>query len=87
MKKYLLFVLSIVLLSGTLAACDNAAKTSSDAPNATQDQAKTPNQQTVKTSQENAQSDVRKNQLDSDIRAREQRNNTTGGTTNRLIAI
>ncbi|MFS0515178.1 BON domain-containing protein [Nostoc sp. UIC 10607] len=42
-----------------------------------------PNVQTTEASQKDAQSEVRRRQLDEDIRAREQRNNTTGGDTQR----
>ncbi len=82
MKKLITFLLSSVLLVGAV-GCQNAAKTSADAPNNTSESPKTPDAQATNTSQNDAQSQVRKNQLNSDIRAREQRNNASGGDTNR----
>ncbi len=83
MKRYILFLLSGVLLSGTI-ACQNVTKTSSDAPSSTQESPKSPTKQVVQKSQKNAESLTRRTQLNSDIRAREQRNNISGGTTNRV---
>lgn len=68
-----------ILLFGAV-ACSEGAKTSADAPNsATQTTASPPAAETVKKTQGDATSDVRKAQANSDIRAREQRNNVTGG--------
>lgn len=78
MKKLSSFVLGSVLLFGAV-ACQDVSKTSSDAPNSTQATPEVPNAQTVQNNQEDAQSQVRRDQLNSDIRAREQRNNVTGG--------
>ena len=78
MKKLTPFLLSTVLLLGT-AACENAAKTSADAPDTVQESPKAQDTETVETSKDDAQSEVRKNQLNADIRAREERNNATGG--------
>ena len=78
MKKLTPFLLSGVLLLGTV-ACQDVSKTSSDAPNSTQESPTAPDTETVQNSQQDAQSEVRRNQLNSDIRAREQRNNATGG--------
>lgn len=66
----------------TVSACSNA-KTASDAPNSAETTGQSPTADNAETTQGDAQSDVRKNQLESDIRAREQRNNTTGGDVNR----
>ncbi len=65
-----------LLLMGSISAC-NEAKTSSDAPSATASNAPvaTTNDKSTK---DDAQSDTRRKQLDSDIRAREQRNNAVG---------
>ncbi len=83
MNKLTPFLLSSILLFGAV-ACSEGAKTSSDAPNsATQTTASPPPAETVKKTQGDATSDVRKAQANSDIRAREQRNNVTGGDTNR----
>jgi hyperosmotically inducible periplasmic protein len=69
------FLLNLLLM-GSISAC-NEAKTSSDAPSATESTAPvaTTNDQATK---DDAQSDTRKKQLDADIRAREQRNNVAG---------
>jgi hypothetical protein len=82
MKKLTTFLLAGVLMFGA-AACTNNAKTSADAPNSTEASPKAPDADAVKSSQEDAQSQTRRNQLNSDIRAREQRNNTTGGDADR----
>ncbi len=65
-----------LLLIGSISAC-NEAKTSSDAPSATESNppVATTNDKSTK---DDAQSDTRRKQLDSDIRAREQRNNAAG---------
>lgn len=81
MKKIALFVLSGVLMMSA-AAC-STAKTTSDAPNSTDNSGQAPTAEGTQTAQSDAQSDVRKKQLDADIRAREQRNNTTGGDADR----
>ena len=78
MQKLTPFLISGLLVFG-VAACDNASKTSESAPNSTNEAPQTPTAQTTQASQQDAQSDVRKRQLNEDIRAREQRNNTTGG--------
>lgn len=74
--------ITTLLLSGLLvvgaAACSNTAKTSADAPNSTNDTAQVPDTETAQDNQGDATSQVRKNQLESDIRAREQRNDATG---------
>ena len=97
MKKLTLFILSGFLMFSAV-ACQNA-KTSADAPNNagetsnsntnpsatnTSDQTnKAPEADSVKATQQDAQSDVRRSQANSDIRAREQRNNVTGGDADR----
>jgi len=76
--------LTPILLSGILlfggAACSDGAKTSADAPNsATGNTTSPPPAETVQKTQGDATSQIRQNQANSDIRAREQRNNVTGG--------
>jgi hyperosmotically inducible periplasmic protein len=68
-------LLNLVLI-GSISAC-NEAKTSSDAPSATETAAPvaTTNEKATK---DDAQSDTRRKQLDADIRSREQRNNVAG---------
>jgi osmotically-inducible protein OsmY len=82
MKKLTPFLISGLLLFGA-AACSNTAKTSAEAPNSTNNTAKTPDAQTAQQNQGDATSNLRRNQLDSDIRAREQRNNMSGGDAQR----
>lgn len=75
MKKLTLpALLSLGLLFGAI-GCVDQAKTSSNAPNTTQDQPKPLNTDEAQKTQEDAQSQVRRDQLNSDIRSREQRNN------------
>ncbi|MEH1814324.1 MAG: BON domain-containing protein [Nostoc sp.] len=85
MKKLTPFVISCLLVFG-VAACDNASKTSESAPNNPNEAPQTPTAKTTEASQQDAQSEVRRRQANSDIRAREQRNNTTGGDTKRAKA-
>lgn len=66
---------SLVLLAMT--GCQKVAKTNSDAPDSTATQVETPSPNSAKSTQDDATSKVRRDQLNSDIRAREQRNNTT----------
>lgn len=82
MKKLTPFVLSGFLLMGGF-ACQNPAKTGADAPNNTNVSPTAPDASAQQTTQNDAQSEVRKDQLNSDIRAREQRNNATGGDADR----
>ena len=77
MKKFITFLISTVLVIGTV-GCENVSKTSSDAPNTTNETAKAPDAQTAQQTQGDATSEVRKNQIESDIRAREQRNDAGG---------
>ncbi|HEY9650304.1 MAG TPA: BON domain-containing protein [Coleofasciculaceae cyanobacterium] len=79
MKNLTTFVLSGILLLGA-AACSDGAKTSADAPNSAESPAgqtttQAPDTETVKERQEDAQDETRRKQLNSDIRAREERNN------------
>jgi hyperosmotically inducible periplasmic protein len=72
--KAFLPVFGVVLLA--MAGCQEAAKTTSEAPDSTAaNQVQTPNTESAKSSQDDADSKVRKDQLNSDIRAKEQRNN------------
>ncbi|MCC5662987.1 BON domain-containing protein [Nostoc sp. CHAB 5784] len=81
MQKLTPFLISSLLIFG-VAACDNASKTTVSAPDP--NEAPTaPSVETTQAAQQDAQSEVRRRQLNSDIRAREQRNNTTGGDTQR----
>jgi hyperosmotically inducible periplasmic protein len=82
MRKLAALLLGSALLMGAV-ACTETSKTSSDAPNSAEKNGQSPTNETVKTNQDDAASQVRKNQLNSDIRAREQRNNMTGGDADR----
>ncbi|MBC6434387.1 BON domain-containing protein [Nostoc sp. HG1] len=82
MQKLTPFLISSLLIFG-VAACDNASKTSESAPNNPNEAPQSPTVQTTTASQQDAQSEVRRRQLDADIRAREQRNNATGGDAQR----
>lgn len=85
MKRLTLSALvSVGLLFGAI-GCVDQAKTSADAPKTTQDQTKPLSTDSAKNTEGDAQSQTRRDQLDSDIRAREQRNNATnnGSAANR----
>lgn len=84
MQKLTPFLISCLLVFG-VAACDNASKTTVTAP-APNEAPQAPTAQTTQTAKEDAQSEVRRRQLDADIRAREQRNNATGGGTDRAAS-
>jgi hyperosmotically inducible periplasmic protein len=82
MKKFIpLCLLSIIVLGAV--GCDNSAKTSSDAPGSVKDSPTAPETKSAQNTKNDATSDVRKAQIESDIRATEQRNNMTGGDTSR----
>ncbi|MGI8503920.1 MAG: BON domain-containing protein [Hassallia sp.] len=87
MKKLTPFLISCVLVFAA-ASCQNPAKTSADAPNDTNktvSQTEAPSAQATVAAKDDAQSEVRRKQLNADIRAREQRNNVTGGDTDRAV--
>lgn len=74
MKKLTTLLLSGVLLFGA-AACADDAKTSADAPNTTEASPEVPEADQAEAAKEDATSQTRRDQLNADIRAREQRNN------------
>lgn len=82
MNKLTPFLLSSVLLLGAV-ACTNNARTSTDSPNNATQPTQSPGTESVQNTQEDAGSQVRRDQLNADIRAREQRNNITGGDADR----
>lgn len=82
MKKITILVLSSVLMMVTV-ACGNTAKTTSDAPNSTDKTGEVPTADTTANANKDATNNVRKDQLNSDIRSGEQRNNMTGGDADR----
>lgn len=81
MKKLFALLTSSVLLM-SVAACQTA-KTNTEAPNSTTNTAQAPEPETAQDTKNDATNDTRQRQLNSDIRAREQRNNATGGDTDR----
>lgn len=84
MKKVIPLLLSSVLVIAAAGCGANTAKTSASAPDNTSESPKSPDVQTTQTNQNDAQGQTRRNQLNSDIRAHEQRNNATNnGGTNR----
>jgi osmotically-inducible protein OsmY len=85
MKKIATVILSSVLLFGAV-ACSQGEKTSADAPNNATQPTQAPAAESVQDTQKDAASQIRRDQLNSDIRAREQRNNITGGDSNRADA-
>ena len=76
MKKLTGLLLSSALLFGAV-ACDNA-RTSVEAPDSVEEGAVVEDPGTVEETLEDATSEVRQDQLTSDIRAREQRNDAFG---------
>jgi hyperosmotically inducible periplasmic protein len=79
MNKPTVFLISSILLFGAV-SCD-AAKTSSDAP--APNGGKVEQAKEVTQTKEDSSNKVRQNQLNSDIRAREQRNDMSGNRTKR----
>ena len=82
MKKIIPFVVGSLLVVGAV-GCQDTAKTSADSPNNTSENVEAPDAQTAEQIQNDATSEVRRDQLNADIRAREQRNNVTGGDADR----
>lgn len=82
MKKLTPFLISCALVFGA-AACQEAEKTAQSAPDAPAQNVQAPSVEETQAAQQDAQSQVRRDQLNSDIRAREERNDVTGGDTQR----
>lgn len=82
MKKLTSFILGSILLLGAV-GCDTA-QTSADAPDALNDDAENVN--AVEETKEDAASEIRQDQLNADIRAREQRNELIGDEEERADA-
>lgn len=82
MNQLKMFLLVGVLSLGSI-ACSDTARTSTAAPDSTDDAIEVPDVDAAVESKEDATSEIRRNQLDSDIRAREERNNITGGDAER----
>lgn len=82
MRRIATLLVSSLLVLGA-ASCSDTAKTSSEAPETTSQVGETPVADEAQSTQEDGTSEVRRQQLDSDIRAREERNNVTGGDAER----
>lgn len=82
MKKITPVLLSFSLLV-SIAACSNTAKTSSTSPDSATQPDSQLDKSTAQTNQNDATSELRRRQLNADIRAREQRNDATGGDIDR----
>jgi hyperosmotically inducible periplasmic protein len=76
MNRLAAFLFSSILITGAV-ACDNTAKSSSNAPDSTTNNTSL-DKPTAQANQNDASSEARRNQLNADIRAREQRNNAAG---------
>lgn len=74
MNKLTLGILSGILLLGSV-ACSNPEKTSSNAPGSTAETGESMAKPTAENNQSDATNEIRKKQLNSDIRSREERNN------------
>jgi hyperosmotically inducible periplasmic protein len=85
MNKFIPLIISGVIAVG-MVGCEPPSRTSADAPSSTNENVNAPTKETSEKSQEDATGEVRKDQIESDIRAREQRNNATGGDTERADA-
>lgn len=83
MKKLIPFLISGILVVGAVGCENGVEKTSTDAPNSANETTEAPAADTAQTTQNDATSEVRRDQLNSDIRAREERNNITGGDADR----
>jgi osmotically-inducible protein OsmY len=84
MKKLTPFLISSFLLLGAV-ACQDTAKTTVTAP-APDESPQVPSAETTQAAKEDAQSDVRRRQLNADIRAREERKIATGNAPTRSSA-
>ncbi|MBW4632023.1 MAG: BON domain-containing protein [Iphinoe sp. HA4291-MV1] len=85
MNKFIPLIISGVIAVGAV-GCEPPSRTSADAPSGTNENVNPPAQDTAQKTQEDATSQARKDQIESDIRAREQRSNVTGGDTDRADA-
>ncbi|NMG08283.1 BON domain-containing protein [Brasilonema sp. UFV-L1] len=82
MNKFIPLIISGVIAIGAV-GCEAPSRTSADAPSGTNENVNPPAQDTAQKTQEDATSQVRKDQIESDIRSREQRNDATGGDAQR----
>lgn len=85
MKALTTLLLTSTLLLGGV-ACSNTAQTAPGAPDQTSQLGQPPQTDEAQTIEGDGTSEMRRRQLESDIRAREQRNNAAGGGTERVDA-
>ncbi|MEC4984448.1 MAG: BON domain-containing protein [Oscillatoria sp. PMC 1068.18] len=78
MDKLTTFLLSFALLFGSV-ACSDVSKTSADAPNSPNDTVTNP--EDIEDTAKDANAEVRQKQIESDTRAREERNEALGDET------
>jgi len=78
MKKLTPFLISTILLLSAAACGNNVARTDGDAPDTAADTIATPSAEQAQSGQEESTSEVRRRQLDADIRAREERDQAVG---------
>lgn len=86
MKNLLGLLIGGFLVVGTISCSEPPSRTSADAPDSTKENVNAPTKEASQTTQTDATSDTREKQIESDIRAREQRNNVTGGDADRADA-
>jgi osmotically-inducible protein OsmY len=87
MKKLTPFLLGSLLFFGAVACEDNTARTSDSAPSNPNEAAEAPDARATETAQQDAQSQTRRDQLNADIRAREERDKiASGGDANRAAS-
>ncbi len=86
MKKLIPLLISGVLVVGAVGCENGVEKTSTEAPNSANETPSAPAAETAQTNQNDATSEVRRDQLNADIKAREERNNLTGGDATRADA-
>ncbi len=79
MKKFIPVLISGALIIGTLGC--TSASTNTNTPDPGKQTAQAPDKATAQQDQNDGASETRKNQLNSDIRSREQRNDAAGATT------
>lgn len=86
MKRLFPLLLGGFIALGAVGCEAGVEKTSTEAPNSANQTGEVANTETAQQNQGDATSETRKKQLESDIRAREQRNDATGGDTKRADA-
>ncbi|MGL4617982.1 BON domain-containing protein [Chroococcidiopsis sp.] len=86
MKRLFPLLLGGFIALGAFGCEAGVEKTSTEAPNSANQTGEVADTETAQQNQEDATGEIRRKQLDADIRAREQRNNATGGDAQRADA-